>query len=46
MYVADTKRLTNEGAKRDVGLAWDKSRDLSPPAQRFAAFLSNDASSV
>ncbi|MDX1887649.1 LysR family transcriptional regulator [Mycolicibacterium sp. 120270] len=36
--------LSNEGAKREVGLAWDKARALSPPAKRFAAFLSNDAS--
>jgi LysR family transcriptional regulator, transcription activator of glutamate synthase operon len=38
--------LTNEGAKRDVGLAWDKARDLSPPAKRFATFLSGDASNA
>lgn len=38
--------LSNEGAKREVGLAWDKSRDMSPPAKRFAAFLSNDASNA
>jgi LysR family transcriptional regulator, transcription activator of glutamate synthase operon len=37
--------LSNPGAKREVGLAWDKNTDLSPPAKRFAAFLSNDASS-
>ena len=36
--------LSNEGAKREVGLAWDKARVLSPPAKRFAAFLSDDAS--
>lgn len=38
--------ISNAGAKREVGLAWDKARDLSPPAQRFAAFLSDNASSV
>jgi len=38
--------ISNAGAKREVGLAWDRSRDLSPPAERFAAFLSGDASSV
>lgn len=36
--------ISNAGAKREVGLAWDKARDLSPPAQRFAAFLSDNAS--
>ena len=38
--------ISNAGAKREVGLAWDKARDLSPPAKRFAAFLSGDASSA
>jgi DNA-binding transcriptional LysR family regulator len=38
--------ISNAGAKREVGLAWDKARDLSPPAKRFAAFLSDDASSA
>lgn len=38
--------ILNAGAKREVGLAWDKARDLSPPAQRFAAFLSDNASSA
>ncbi len=31
--------LTNVGAKREVGLVWDRNRALSPPAQRFADFL-------
>ena len=31
--------LTNAGAKREVGLVWDRSRELSPPGQRFVAFL-------
>ena len=35
--------ISNAGAKREVGLAWSKARDLSPPARRFAAFVSNDA---
>ncbi|WNG94427.1 LysR family transcriptional regulator [Mycobacterium sp. ITM-2016-00318] len=35
--------ISNAGAKREVGLAWGTARDLSPPARRFAAFLSNDA---
>ncbi len=35
--------LSNEGAKREVGLVWDKSRELSPPAARFAAFLGDNA---
>jgi LysR family transcriptional activator of glutamate synthase operon len=35
--------LSNAGAKRDVGLAWDRDRGLPPPAERFADFLSNDA---
>ncbi|RDH79638.1 LysR family transcriptional regulator [Mycolicibacterium moriokaense] len=36
--------LTNAGAKREVGLAWDRHRELSPPARRFADSLSDDAS--
>jgi LysR family transcriptional regulator, transcription activator of glutamate synthase operon len=35
--------LSNTGAKRDVGLVWDRNRRLPPPAQRFAEFLSNNA---
>jgi LysR family transcriptional regulator, transcription activator of glutamate synthase operon len=35
--------LSNAGATREVGIAWDGARDLPPPAQRFAAFLSDDA---
>jgi DNA-binding transcriptional LysR family regulator len=31
--------LTNAGAKREVGLVWDRERPLSPPAGRFAHFL-------
>jgi DNA-binding transcriptional LysR family regulator len=38
--------LSNAGAKREVGLAWDRDRTLSPPAKRFADFLSNDAVST
>ncbi|HKV21424.1 MAG TPA: LysR family transcriptional regulator [Mycobacterium sp.] len=38
--------LSNAGAKREVGIVWDGARELSPPAKRFAAFLSNDAPSV
>jgi LysR family transcriptional activator of glutamate synthase operon len=38
--------LSNAGAKRDVGLAWDRNRTLPPPSQRFADSLSNDASGV
>ena len=36
--------LTNAGAKREVGLVWDRKRILPPPAKRFAEFLSDDAS--
>ena len=36
--------LSNAGAKREVGLAWDKSRELPPPAKRFADFIGDDAS--
>lgn len=36
--------ISSAGAKREVGLAWDKARDLSPPAKRFADFLSDNAS--
>jgi LysR family transcriptional regulator, transcription activator of glutamate synthase operon len=38
--------LSNEGAKREVGMAWDRSRDLPPPVKRFAAFLSDNTSHV
>jgi DNA-binding transcriptional LysR family regulator len=38
--------LSNAGAKREVGLVWDRNRRLPPPAQRFAEFLSNDALGV
>jgi DNA-binding transcriptional LysR family regulator len=38
--------LSNPGAKREVGLVWDRERTLSPPAKRFADFLSNDACSA
>ena len=31
--------LSNAGAKREVGLAWDENRLTSPPARRFADFL-------
>jgi DNA-binding transcriptional LysR family regulator len=31
--------LSNPAAKREVGLAWDVSRELSPPADRFVKFL-------
>lgn len=31
--------LTNLGAKREVGLVWDRNRALSPPAERFVTFL-------
>jgi DNA-binding transcriptional LysR family regulator len=31
--------LTNAGAKREVGLVWNRNRVLSPPQQRFVAFL-------
>lgn len=31
--------LTSPGAKREVGLAWDRHRILPPPAKRFADFL-------
>jgi DNA-binding transcriptional LysR family regulator len=35
--------LTNAGAKRDVGVAWGRNRQLPQPAKRFADFLSGDA---
>jgi LysR family transcriptional regulator, transcription activator of glutamate synthase operon len=35
--------LSNAGAKREVGLVWDRHRNLSPPAKRFADFLSGDS---
>ena len=35
--------LTNAGAKREVGLVWDRDRRLAPPAERFAHVLSSDA---
>lgn len=38
--------ISNAGAKRDVGLAWDRARDLPPPTRRFADFLSDDASNA
>ncbi|WP_123024286.1 LysR family transcriptional regulator [Mycolicibacterium stellerae] len=38
--------LSNPGAKREVGLAWGRDKTLPPPAQRFADFLSSDASSA
>jgi DNA-binding transcriptional LysR family regulator len=38
--------VSNSGAKREVGLVWDRDRMLPPPAKRFAEFLSNDASSA
>ena len=38
--------LSNAGAKREVGLVWDRDRMLPPPAQRFTDFLSNDASNA
>ncbi|MGH3644027.1 MAG: LysR substrate-binding domain-containing protein, partial [Mycobacterium sp.] len=31
--------LSNLGAKREVGLVWDRDHPLSPPADRFADFL-------
>jgi len=31
--------LSNPGAKREVGLVWDRDRPPSPPAERFADFL-------
>ena len=31
--------LTNVGAKREVGLVWDRDRTMAPPAQRFVSFL-------
>jgi LysR family transcriptional regulator, transcription activator of glutamate synthase operon len=31
--------LANVGAKREVGLVWDRDHPLSPPADRFAHFL-------
>jgi LysR family transcriptional regulator, transcription activator of glutamate synthase operon len=31
--------LTNLGAKREVGLVWDRNRALSPPGERFVTFL-------
>ena len=31
--------LSNLGAKREVGLVWDRSRPLSPPGERFVTFL-------
>jgi LysR family transcriptional regulator, transcription activator of glutamate synthase operon len=35
--------LANVGAKREVGLVWDRNRELPPPARRFAEFLSSNA---
>ena len=34
--------LTNRGAKREVGLLWQRDRPLPPPARRFAHFLAGD----
>jgi LysR family transcriptional regulator, transcription activator of glutamate synthase operon len=34
--------LSNAGAKREVGLVWDRHRTLPPPARRFEEFLSSD----
>jgi LysR family transcriptional activator of glutamate synthase operon len=31
--------LTNVGAKREVGVVWNRNRALSPPVQRFVTFL-------
>jgi LysR family transcriptional regulator, transcription activator of glutamate synthase operon len=31
--------LSNVGAKREVGLVWDRDRPLSPPAAHYAEFL-------
>ena len=31
--------LTNVGAKREVGVVWDRNRALSPPVERFVTFL-------
>ncbi|MCV7424697.1 LysR family transcriptional regulator [Mycobacterium yunnanensis] len=31
--------LTNRGAKREVGLVWQRDRPLAPPARRFVDFL-------
>jgi len=31
--------LSNAGAKREVGLVWDRDRELPPAADRFARFL-------
>jgi LysR family transcriptional regulator, transcription activator of glutamate synthase operon len=33
--------LSNAGAKREVGLVWDRDRTLSPAAARFAQFLTD-----
>jgi DNA-binding transcriptional LysR family regulator len=35
--------LSNAGAKRDVGLVWDRHRNLPPPAARFAEFICDHA---
>lgn len=35
--------LTNVGAKREVGLVWDRNRGLAPPGQRFVTFLESAA---
>lgn len=34
--------LTNVGAKREVGVVWDRSRTLPPPAERFADSLQSE----
>jgi LysR family transcriptional activator of glutamate synthase operon len=33
--------LANRGAKREVGLVWERDRSLAPPAERFARFLAD-----
>lgn len=38
--------LSNAGARREVGVVWDRDRALPPPARRFADFLSNDTQHV
>ena len=37
--------LTNAGAKREVGLVWDRDRDLPPPAERVLRTSSADDAS-
>lgn len=38
--------LSNAGAKREVGLVWDRGRTLPPPTRRFAEFLTGHADHV